>query len=591
MAARSDPGGPGWSRRGGPAAVAGTAADLDGARRALLSPPPGARRLDPASLREVLVELYDFWLVRRAAAIGIADGAALVATGALGRRELVPWSRPRLLLVRDGTRSGPDAGEAGRVAASLWAPLRDTAAGADTAVATVGEAVASSLRDLDAALGLLDARLIAGDPATAERLAATAHQAWRAGIGDRFDHVVGATCARWARAGEAAVQIAPDLREGRGGLRDLRLLDALVTARWVDRPAVDVEPARALLLDLRTELHRRSGRPRDVLDADDAQALADVPELRFADRVALARSLSAASRTVAHALDVALRPAVPTARRWAARRPRAAGIVEDGGAVALARGARIGRDPGLVLRLAAAAATTGRPLAVASVRRLAEAAPELRAPWPESARAELLALLGAGGTMVEVIDTLDRGGLWGRLFPEWSAVRDLPPGDHRHAWTVDRHLLEVTRHAAELTARVPRPDLLLIGALVHDLGRGGGGDHTARSAVLARRIGLRVGLPDADAETLARMVRHHRLLPLTALRHDPEDPATARSVVRTLGADPELVELVAALAEADARGTGPRAWSPWRAALVDDLVGRCRALLGGGPGTVEPGVR
>lgn len=576
---------------GGSQETRGDADDLVRARRALLAPPPGARRLGPAALREALVELHDFWLSSRAASIGVGEGTALVAVGALGRRELAPYSDLDLVLIHAGGRGSVE--RIGRLADDLWYPLWDAGVGLDHSVRTVGEAVEAATDDLRVALGLLEARHLAGDPALAERLTATSRQAWRAGIRGRFDELVDSAGARWQRCGEVAHRVEPDIKNGRGGLRDVQLLDALSAAQLVDRPAVDVEAARRLMLDLRTELHRRAGRSRDVLAAEDAHDVvaAAGADLGVTDRYDLARALSGSARTVVYAGDVALRAAraalprrgLAALRRTPARRPLDDGVVEHGGEVALARDAQVTRDPALVLRLAAAAARTGLPIAASTLRRLADVAPELREPWPRSALAELLALLGSGDGVVDVVEALDRTGLWGRVIPEWGAVRDLPPRDRQHVWTVDRHLVEVTRRAAGLTTRVARPDLLLLGALVHDIGKGRDEDHSVVGAELARHIGRRLGLWPTDVELLAAMVRHHLLLPHTSQRRDPEDPATVQRVVGTLGGDPVLLELLAALAEADACGTGPGVWTPWRGTLLGDLVRRCRVVMSGGP--------
>ncbi|MGH3936821.1 MAG: HD domain-containing protein, partial [Pseudonocardiaceae bacterium] len=214
---------------------------------------------------------------------------------------------------------------------------------------------------------------------------------------------------------------------------------------------------------------------------------------------------------------------------------------------------------------------------------LADTAPELRRPWPRPALEELLSLLGAGPPAVDVIEAMDRTGLWGRLFPEWGAVRDLPPRDRAHVWTVDRHLVEAAAQAARLTTTVARPDLLLLGALLHDLGKGRDADHSVVGAALAQQIGHRLGLPDPDVVTLRAMVRHHLLLPHTATRRDLDDPTTVQRVIDTLDGDPVLLELLVALAEADSLATGPGVWTEWRAALIFDLAERCRAVLSGRP--------
>ncbi|WP_433802162.1 HD domain-containing protein [Actinomycetospora sp. CA-084318] len=538
------------------------AADLYRARASLLAPPPGARRLAPPALRAALVDLHDLWLATRATAAGLGPGTALVAIGSLGRRELAPYSAPDLLLVHDGTRS--TALDLARVAAALRAP----GAGTDPVVRTVGEVVEASLHDLPSALALLDARLVAGDAELADRLVATARRAWRAGLATRGDDLVALTHARWRRAGDVAHRAEPDLVAGRGGLRDLTLLDALVTAGTADRPSPEVRAARPVLLDLRTDLHRHAGRAQDVLRPD------DVP-----DPHDLLRRLGGAARAVAAASGAALRPLRPRARpRDIGAGALGPGVVVHGGELTLARRAGVARDPLLVLGLAVAAARTGLPMAPSALRRLADAAPELRSPWPDAARVALVDLLAADG-LVEVVEALDRAGLWGRLLPEWGAVRDLRSAGPRHAWTVGRHLLEVTRHAARLAGRVTRPDLLLLAALVHDLGRGRADDPTEVSAALAVHVGRRLGLPDDDVGLLAAAVRHQDLLPRTARCRDPEDPDTARQVLVVLDGDPRLLELLHAFAEADARGTGPDVWTPWRARLLGDLVARCRAAL------------
>jgi [protein-PII] uridylyltransferase len=128
---------------------------------------------------------------------------------------------------------------------------------------------------------------------------------------------------------------------------------------------------------------------------------------------------------------------------------------------------------------------------------------------------------------------------------------------------------------------VSRPDLLVLGALLHDIGKGRGEDHSMIGAELAIRVGNRLGLWPSDIRLLAGMVRHHLLLPSTATKDDLADPATAAGVVEALDRDPVLLELLAALTEADSLATGPGVWSDWKATLIGDLVRRCRVMLAG----------
>jgi [protein-PII] uridylyltransferase len=564
----------------------GDASDLVRAKAVLLDPGPGKRRLGPEALRAALVDLHDFWLSSRCAAIGLTDRAALVAVGALGRRELAPYSDLDLVLLHDGRK------DVDKLAEQLWYPLWDAGVGLDHSVRTPGQAVQVAATDLRAAFGLLEARHIAGDAALSNKVRAAVRQAWRAGIRGRFDELADTAHERWRKVGDVAHRVEPDLKNGHGGLRDIQLIDALAAAQLVDRPGAEVLEARKLLLDVRTELHRIAGRARDVLRAQDADEVAG--HLEITDRFELARALSGAARAVAFAAETGLRGArlalprrgLAALRRPPVRRPLDTGVVEHAGEVTLARDATAARDPGLVLRVGAAAARTGMPVAAGTLHRLADTAPELREPWPRPALTELLALLGTGRAMVDVVEAFDRTGLWGRLFPEWGAVRDLPPRDRAHVWTVDRHLVEACAQAARLTTRVARPDLLLVGALLHDIGKGRGGDHSVVGESLAQQVGRRLGFAPADVEVLGAVVRHHLLLPHTATRRDLDDPATVTRVAETLdgavpGSGALLLDLLAALAEADSLATGPGVWSPWKRVLIGDLVQRCRALLAG----------
>ncbi|MCW1960013.1 MAG: [protein-PII] uridylyltransferase, partial [Mycobacterium sp.] len=312
--------------------------------------------------------------------------------------------------------------------------------------------------------------------------------------------------------------------------------------------------------------------------------------LRIGDRFDLARALSDAARTVSYYVDAGIRTAANalprrglSVLRRPVRRPLDEGVVEYAGEVVLARDARPQRDPGLTLRVAAASATTGIPIAASTLGRLADSAPELRQPWPRDSLEDLLVLLTAGPTTVTTIEALDRTGLWGRLFPEWGVVRDLPPRDPVHTWTVDRHLVETVSRASAFTTRVSRPDLLMLGALLHDIGKGRAGDHSVIGAELATRVGERLGLWPSDVRLLSAIVRHHLLLPVVATRRDLKDPETISAVVDAVGGDSVLLELLHVLAEADSLATGPGVWGDWKATLIGDLVRRCRTMMAGEP--------
>ena len=141
--------------------------------------------------------------------------------------------------------------------------------------------------------------------------------------------------------------------------------------------------------------------------------------------------------------------------------------------------------------------------------------------------------------------------------------------------------METAAEASRLVDRVDRPDLLLVGALLHDIGKGYPGDHTEVGVDLMRTIGSRMGFSEADTDLLVAMVEHHLLLPDVATRRDLDDDGTIRSVADALGSI-RLLELLGALTEADSIATGPSAWSSWKGDLVHELVDRARHVPSGG---------
>ncbi|WP_433710767.1 [protein-PII] uridylyltransferase [Nocardia sp. CA-084685] len=574
--------------------VSNGATDLVRARNQLLEGGlPRNPRLDAESLRSALVDLFELWLSTKGAELGIGhdSGLAVVAVGGLGRKEMLPYSDLDLVLLHDDV----DPTRVAEVADQLWYPLWDAHIKLDHSVRTVPQALRVASDDLIAALGMLEARHIVGDMELSNLLIGGVRREWRTGIRSRFDELIEQAETRWQRSGAIAHRAEPDLKNGRGGLRDIQLLDALAIAQLTDAmpglgpdvPGGGLKQARRRLLDVRTELHRVAGRARDQLRAQDADEIGAA--LRIGDRFDLARTLSDSARTVSYSVDVGLRTAanalprrgLARLRRMPVRRPLDEGVVEHAGEVVLARDARPQRDPGLILRVAAASAQTGLPMSATTLNRLSEDAPELREPWPKDAVNDLLILLGAGRGVIDAVEALDRTGLWGRLLPEWGAVRDLPPRDALHTWTVDRHLMEAVAYASALSTRVARPDLLMLGALLHDIGKGRAGDHSIVGAELATHIGRRLGLWPSDVRTLSAIVRHHLLLPDTATRRDLADPDTVQFVVDALGGDVQLLELLHTLAEADSLATGPGVWGDWKASLIGELVRRCRLVMAG----------
>jgi [protein-PII] uridylyltransferase len=514
----------------------------------------------------------DRWL---ASLLGAEPGVALVALGGYGRRELLPGSDLDVLLLHDG-RAGIAA-----MADRIWYPIWDSGTRLDHAVRTTAEARRVARADLKVALGLLHARHVAGDPELTSTLRLGALEDWRASAGTRLADLQAMHVERAQRSGELAFLLEPDLKEARGGLRDVHAIQAVAAAWVAPGPGPRVRAAYESIMDARHALHEVTGRPTDRLVLQEQDEVARVLGLLDAD--ALMRHLAGAGRTIGYSVDQAFRQAERSRggrrRGKAQRRPLADGLVEQDGEVVLARAADPATDPALLLRAAAAAAQAGLTLPPRTLTRLA-GCPPLPVPWPPEARDALVALLGAGQPAIPVWEALDQEGLIATLLPDWDRVRNRPQRNPLHTYTVDRHLVEAAARAAALTRDVARPDLLLLSALMHDIGKGWPGDHRVTGEVVARDVARRVGLGPSDAELVAGAVRHHLLLPQTATRRDLDDPVTVAQVADAVGGRP-LLELLHAIAIADGLATGPAAWNDWKENLVGDLVRRVESVLAG----------
>ncbi|MDF1602822.1 [protein-PII] uridylyltransferase [Nocardioides sp. YIM 152315] len=505
-------------------------------------------------------------------------GAAIVAVGGYGRGELAPYSDLDVVLVSD---EGVDVGE---VAGEVWYPLWDSGSRLDHSVRTMTEMVAAADADLKVALGLLDVRHLAGDPALTLRLRTTMLAHWRRGSRDRLPALRDLVRTRHELAGELAHLSVPDVKEAEGGLRDATVLKALVATWLVDVPHVELERSRGALLDVRDALQEAAGRGTDRIAPE---LWTDVAHrLELADARAAQVHVRELGRRIAHLSHLTWRRVdavlAEPARIRGPRRPRmeriAPGVALSADEIVLDARARPADDPLLLLRAAAEAAERDVVLAPATAARLARDSAPLPTPWPAEARRLLVRLLASGRGLRSVWETLEETGALPAILPEWQRIRLLPHASAIHRFTVDRHVVETCVEASALIRHVTRPDVLMVAALLHDIGKGGLTEHSVAGEPIAREIAERMGFDPAAVDLVARLVRWHLLLAETATTRDPDDPATVELVVSRLESV-EALDLLLALTEADARATAPKAWSSWRAGLVRDLARRVGVAL------------
>ncbi|HWO70438.1 MAG TPA: ACT domain-containing protein [Actinomycetota bacterium] len=529
-------------------------------------------------------ELVDRCLRELFAAAGPPPGVALAALGGYGRGELAPASDLDLLIVHRGR-----AEDLRPLAERLLYPLWDAGLAVGHAVRTPDECLAFAAGRLDAATSMLDARFLAGDPGVLDDALAPVRSWLREDPRGFATRLAEDAREREERAGATSRVLEPDLKEGRGGLRDLHAL------AWVARVAFDgdlgalvgagllrererraLEDAWEFLTRARSAIHLETGKRSDrlILELQPGVAAA----MGFVDEPGLA------------APDGLMRAVFEHARQ----------VEHVGGAVIdrflagdrLVAGVELDPTPAGVLRAFADLATRSAPPAPGFLDAVERADVPDPVPWDDEVREAFLRLLRAGEGAAAALDALDRMGLLVRFLPEWAPVRCRPQRDPYHRSPVDVHLLDTLAGAARLlggededdpVARealplVPDPDGFLLGALLHDVGKVGLGGHVAAGVRQARSALDRMGLPAACRDLASFLVEHHLLLSDTATRRDLEDDDLVLDVAATVGDQGRLAALYL-LTVADARATGPAAWTPWRRTLVRELVAKVQHVL------------
>lgn len=513
--------------------------------------------------------------------------SALVATGGYGRREMSPHSDVDVIVIHAKKTDPTEAAKA--VAYQLW----DAGLELGYAIHTVKEAAKLAKGRLDSEGAFLDSRLIAGDQALFEEFDASVGRNGKTSK-SFLARVVEATRARHAASGDAGAELEPDLKDGRGGLRDLTVL------RWLDpttadtgyfenaatvegpQPGLSEELTAALdfLLRIRAELHHQTGRRTDVLSMQLQPRVAEALESErgdFPSEDTLMRSLYGHCRRVAFALDAKLDP------------------------------------PAVAAALERVETLTSSVQTWREARRPAHG-PRFRSEeerWPETSRSDFLSLLrGSDPTTIEAAEIT---GALAELIPQWENVRCLPQRNVYHHSAVDTHTFAAIRaanqimgDAAEAADAEPRPDhiddvelhadhiddlvaaaakhaaddhdILLLAILLHDIGKGEREDHSTRGARLAQRVLHRMGLHGEEAEIITWLVANHLLLAKTATRRDIGDEKLILKLADEVG-DQRRLRLLFLLSAADAMATSAAAWGQWKATLVSRLFARVSHAL------------
>ncbi len=458
--------------------------------------------------------------------IGAGRRAALVAVGGYGRRQMNPASDVDLMVLHAGGKSGvPDASKA------LFYELWDAGLEVGHSIRTPKEALKIAKADFDAETAFLDARLVTGDPAMFDDFHQDAMRQTASNPRAFLNRLRDATRERIVRGGDATSELEPNVKEGRGALRDVHALGWIRTVTG-EEPRVErrvLDDAEELLLRIRNELHFLTGRHADVLLMQLQGQVAAAVLGGEGNEDALMRTLYERCRAVAYALDAML----------------------DGKVVS---------------------------------------APELQETWTPQARRDFFALLRRGESGRAAFRELEHSGVLVRALPEWEHIRCLPQRNVYHRFPVDVHAFESVAALAslrtssdELTRAVAEDavdewDALLLAALLHDIGKGSEEDHSIRGEKLARAAVGRIGLPEPAALDVPWLVRHHLLMSDTATRRDIDDESLIIEMAETIGSARRL-RMLYLVSVADGLATGPTAWSPWKSGLVQDLFAKVAHVL------------
>jgi len=567
---------------------------------------------------------------------GAKETLAIVATGGYGRSVLAPFSDIDLLFL---TPDQPSPRLLWRVEYMLYF-LWDLGLKVGHATRSVAQCLDQASRDVTVTTTLLDARLIDGDTALFDEFRRQFTQSNQHNAGSFLAAKQAERAARHRRFGESAYLVEPNIKEGRGGLRDLQTLYWMM--RYVLGPVFErldhpesvacgllnlreVAQARRawdFLWSVRFHLHYVSGRAEERLTFDLQPVVgARIGYTRHGRQDGVERFMRHYFLTAreVNRLTLVLEPAIlrqalgpPALAAKADPALRAQGFGLADGKLVLAPGHNFREDPLALLRVLEVARERDvglHPLTLRALIRDERCAVALRG---EGAASDIfLDLLCGRDTAHNRVDgaqwmrILNETGLLGRYLPDWARIVGQMQFDTYHVFTVDEHTIE----AIAVVNRLERNELsdvlpvatgivedlqsrraLYVATLLHDIAKGRGGDHSELGAELALEIGPQLGLSAEETETISWLVLHHLLLSQTAFRRDIDDPKTILDLADTIQS-PERLKLLLVLTVADMRAVSPRVWNGWKATLLRELYSRVAEVLAGGLATTERDVR
>ncbi len=534
------------------------------------------------------------------------SGITLIAIGGYGRRELFPFSDIDLLILHN---SKSDEQLATATEAILY-PLWDAGLDVGHSVRTIDQCISDAKSDFFFQVAMLDARLIAGDTSLFDKLQKLYQQDFIAGRRQDFlTQMVFHRKHRLKTFAKHSYLLEPHIKEGRGGLRDIQAI--LWTSRVVFglKSLQDIEDAGILtndernnletawehLIQIRNRLHYLSGRKNDRLHFERQEEISRDFNYRKTEGIRAVehfmREVYGHLQTIAVSADLFLshvnesinpiKPGGPD-DSFKVLEP---GIVIRHNRIHLDGRQDLNKTPELAMRIFLQAAQTGLDIHHQTRKTISASLDAVRnmQSSPSLGRDFLnIISLPKGASSLETMLECD---FLAAFLPEFAHLKSLAQHDVYHIFTVDYHLVQavasltkvIDKHA-NIFEIITKPHILFLAALLHDIGKGYGGDHATKGAELAEQTGQRLGLNKTERATLAFSIKHHLFLTETALCRDLEDSQLIKRCAKIIKS-PEQLAILYLLSIADAMATGPTVWNDWKAALLLELYLKIALLL------------
>ncbi|HYV89093.1 MAG TPA: [protein-PII] uridylyltransferase, partial [Candidatus Polarisedimenticolia bacterium] len=547
---------------------------------------------------------------------------ALVALGGYGRGELAPFSDIDLLFLLPYKLTPHSEQVVEFMLYRLW----DLGLKVGHATRSVDDCIRLSLADMTIRTSILEARYLWGDQRLYQELRLRFRRDVITGNGlDFVEAKLAERDERHKRLGNSRYSLEPNIKEGKGGLRDLHTLYWIAKylypveniAGLVDRGVLTheevttFEKAAAFLWTLRCHLHFLAGRPEERLTFDLQPELArrigytDHAGTRGVERLMkhyflVAKSVGDLTRIFCAAIE-ASHQRKPFLRlpSIGMRRRDIEGFPVEGGRLSIAGPKFITDQPVNILRLFEVAQRRDldiHPAALRLVTRHLKLVKALR--HDEEANRLFVAMLPSPKGPEATLRRLNEAGVFGRFIPDFGRVVAQMQYDMYHHYTVDEHTLfaigilhrieegalkDEAPIASSVVHQVLSRRVLYLAVLLHDIAKGRGGDHSELGAEIAQQLGPRLGFSDEETEQVAWLVLNHLLMSNTAFKRDIDDPRTVENFVASVQSL-ERLRLLLVLTVADIRAVGPKTWNNWKATLLRELYWRAEEKLSGGLG-------